>query len=200
MTPVDHGSSRPVLVGHSEQQVSPWVTLVAREVLAPTAPDPQTFHSLIQADYVCVVAVTETGEIPFVRQYRPALDRVSLELPAGLVDAEEDPALAGSRELVEESGLRPLGALAPLGCFDPDSARLENRLWGYFAAATQRVENWVPEPGVEPLLLRPEQVVTSIAEGTLRHALHIAMLGVCVFRGLLELPNFALCPRLAPRL
>lgn len=199
MTPTDQGPSASTLVGRSEQQVSPWVTLVSRDILSPAEQQPQTYHSLSQADYVCVVAVTPSGQIPFVRQYRPALDRMSLELPAGLVDAAEDPMLAASRELAEETGLLPSQDLLPLGCFDPDSARLENRLWGYFAASTRRLEQWVPEPGVEPVLLSPEQVVNAIAGGALQHALHIAMLGVCVIRGVLELPVLPPAAPSAPR-
>ena len=53
----------------------------------------------------CIVPVLADGRILMVRQYRPAIDRETLELPAGAVDAEdattEDTA---RRELREETG------------------------------------------------------------------------------------------------
>ena len=43
-------------------------------------------------------------EIVCVRQFRPAIDAHALELPAGLIDDGEDPAMAAIRELKEETG------------------------------------------------------------------------------------------------
>ena len=52
---------------------------------------------------VCVVPVTEDGEIIFVEQFRYAMDRVLLEIPAGKLEAgETDRAAAARRELSEE--------------------------------------------------------------------------------------------------
>lgn len=53
-----------------------------------------------------VVAVDEYGRIPLVEQYRIAIGRTTLELPAGKVDAGEDPLVCARRELSEETGLR----------------------------------------------------------------------------------------------
>ena len=52
-----------------------------------------------------VVPVTEEGKILMVRQYRNALDRYTLEIPAGALDAEDEPGReCASRELEEETG------------------------------------------------------------------------------------------------
>ena len=54
-----------------------------------------------------VVPVTEDGKILMVRQYRNALERYTLEIPAGALDAEDEPGLTcASRELEEETGYR----------------------------------------------------------------------------------------------
>lgn len=54
-----------------------------------------------------VVPVTEDGKILMVRQYRNALERYTLEIPAGALDAENEPGLTcASRELEEETGYR----------------------------------------------------------------------------------------------
>lgn len=53
----------------------------------------------------CVVPITEDGQIIMVRQYRPALDRYTLELPAGKRDSlTEDTLITAKRELGEETG------------------------------------------------------------------------------------------------
>lgn len=54
-----------------------------------------------------VVPVTDDGKILMVRQYRNALDRFTLEIPAGALDAEDEPGIiCAGRELEEETGYR----------------------------------------------------------------------------------------------
>ena len=53
---------------------------------------------------VGVVAVRE-GRVCLVRQYRCALGRVTLEIPAGRLEPGEEPRAAAARELAEETGL-----------------------------------------------------------------------------------------------
>lgn len=54
-----------------------------------------------------VVPVTDSGEILMVKQYRNALDRFTLEIPAGALDKPEEQGIdCASRELEEETGYR----------------------------------------------------------------------------------------------
>lgn len=53
-----------------------------------------------------VVPVLEDGRILLVRQYRNALDRETLEIPAGGINKEEESLLAAARELEEETGYK----------------------------------------------------------------------------------------------
>ena len=52
-----------------------------------------------------VVAVNEEGKLLMVRQYRNALDRETLEIPAGGLEGEPT-AVAAARELEEETGFK----------------------------------------------------------------------------------------------
>ena len=54
---------------------------------------------------VAIVALTDDGRICLVRQYRTALDRVTVEVPAGKLDPGEDPLECARRELLEETGM-----------------------------------------------------------------------------------------------
>lgn len=53
---------------------------------------------------VCVVPVTDEGEVIMVRQFRYAVGEVLLEIPAGKLEPGEDPLVAALRELEEETG------------------------------------------------------------------------------------------------
>lgn len=54
-----------------------------------------------------VVAVTKEGKLLMVRQYRNALDRYTIELPAGGRDTPDEPTIeCAARELEEETGYR----------------------------------------------------------------------------------------------
>ena len=55
---------------------------------------------------VAIVALTNDGRICLVRQYRAALGRVTVEVPAGKLDPGEDPLSCAHRELLEETGMR----------------------------------------------------------------------------------------------
>jgi ADP-ribose pyrophosphatase len=51
------------------------------------------------------VAAVRDGRICLVRQYRVAMGRMSLEIPAGKLEVGEDPERCAARELREETGL-----------------------------------------------------------------------------------------------
>ncbi|MCR5144342.1 MAG: NUDIX hydrolase [Lachnospiraceae bacterium] len=55
----------------------------------------------------CVLPVLEDGRIILVHQYRPALNRMTWEVPAGCRDAADEPTeITAARELTEETGYK----------------------------------------------------------------------------------------------
>lgn len=166
-------------------RLSPWVTVTAKHVRLPGRDGVHVYHALRQHDYTTVLALDPDGRVPLVRQYRPAVERETLELPGGLHDGEDTPERTAVVELAEEAGLRVVGALVPLGCFDPDTGRLENRFWGYFAPRTERIADWTPEPGVACETIAVDELIAAIDEGRFTMAPHIALIGLARMRGLL---------------
>ncbi|MGG3841706.1 NUDIX hydrolase [Anoxybacillus kestanbolensis] len=53
---------------------------------------------------VAVLAITEENKIVLVRQYRKALERMLVEIPAGKLEKGEEPLQTAKRELEEETG------------------------------------------------------------------------------------------------
>ena len=63
------------------------------------------FYVIDTSDWVNVISRTSDGHLILVRQYRFGIDEVSLEIPGGVVDSDdEDPLATAKRELQEETG------------------------------------------------------------------------------------------------
>ena len=179
----------PKIRARQTTTISPWMDVIAREVeFAPGAP-PQLYHAVGQRDYLAILARTPDGRIPLVRQYRPAVEAFTWELPAGLLERDEDPAAACARELLEETGY-PVHVIHPLGT--PAAActgRLSNRVHSYFVETGECVAGFTPEPGMTVALKSPAELVAMIRAGEFIQQLHLGALMLAELRNLLTLPR-----------
>jgi ADP-ribose pyrophosphatase len=162
---------------------TPWFQILAKTMREGEAP----YYSLKLQDYSAVVAVTDDQEVLIVRQYRPAVERYTLELPSGLVDAGETPAEAARRELLEETGYEA-DVVENLGPMLPDTGRLGNCIYSCFATGVRRVEDRVPEEGIEVLTWPLNELARATTDGRFDHALHVAVLLVAILKGRIRLP------------
>ncbi len=62
------------------------------------------YEYIFYPNVVVVLGLTTDQNIIMIRQYRPAIRRFLLELPAGKMDPNEDPLAAAQREFEEETG------------------------------------------------------------------------------------------------
>ena len=81
---------------------------------------------------VTVIAVTDDDEVLFVRQFRYPSGELLLELPAGKLEAGEDPYSAAVRELREETGATA-GRVRSLGWFYVSPGYTTEKLYIYAA-------------------------------------------------------------------
>lgn len=169
-------------------EVSPWMELTEREVAYKNGTT-ELYHAVTQNDYVAIVALTPDGRIPIVRQYRPAMERFTWELPAGTVDAGEDAALTCERELMEETGY-PSKAVHALGINAPCSARLSNKIHSFFVEAGPKPHGQAIEAGIELNLVSPDELSAMIFSGEFPLQLHIGALMLAGMRGFIDLSAF----------
>ena len=82
---------------------------------------------------VCVIPVTDEGEIICVRQFRYPFHEALIEIPAGKLDApDEDPTEAALRDLREETGAK-CERLTYMGLYYPSPAILDEKIYMYLA-------------------------------------------------------------------
>lgn len=94
---------------------------------SPRTGDVHRFHVLDVPSCVIVIPMTDDGRVVLVEQFRHAVQRVTLEFPAGVMEDGEDPVASGLRELEEETAYRAASAEL-VGDFDPDPAIQSNRV------------------------------------------------------------------------
>ena len=120
---------------------------------------------------VAVVPLTRDGEVVCVRQYRYALDCVTLEIPAGKFDyIGEDHREAALRELREETGYTP-GVLTDIGPLATSPALLTEIIYLYLAEDMIPGET-DPDPDefLEIVHIPLEELVDMILRGEVRDA------------------------------
>jgi ADP-ribose pyrophosphatase len=135
------------------------------------------FHRIQSPDWAQIVPVTAGDEVVLVRQFRHGSQRVTLEIPGGLVDEGEEPAVAALRECLEETGYRAWSAL-PLGVVNPNPALFANRLHSFYATGVE-LEGAVQNTGTEftDVVLAPvARLPAMLQSGEVEHALVAATL------------------------
>jgi ADP-ribose pyrophosphatase len=165
----------------------PWVAVYQEKVRLPTGRVLDDFYRVALPDYACVAAVTPAGELVMVHSYKHGLGRVTLCVPAGLLEPGESPLEAARRELLEETGYQA-GDWQCLGSFVTDGNRHCGT--GHFFLARQAVR--VAEANaaddteeVEVRLLKPGQFRQAIREGAIALLPTVTTVALALATGLL---------------
>ena len=82
----------------------PWATLRVDKLEMPNGNIKDEYYVLEYPTWVNMIGLTDQNTILFVRQYRHGANRILVELPAGVVESDENPEDAARRELLEETG------------------------------------------------------------------------------------------------
>jgi ADP-ribose pyrophosphatase len=81
---------------------------------------------------VVILPVMDDGKVLLIRNYRYTVGQYLLELPAGTLEAKEDPMNCAGRELLEETGYLA-GALKALPAFYSSPGILTEKMYCYVA-------------------------------------------------------------------
>ena len=100
----------------------PWLTVRRDTVRLPDGRVNPEFYVLEYPTWVNIIAVTDTGDMVLVRQYRHGLGQTRFELCAGVVEPGETPLEGARRELLEETWPKPVSS-----CMFTISARTRSR-------------------------------------------------------------------------
>ena len=132
----------------------------------------RTFSVIHSADWVNVVAITESDDIVLVRQYRHGIRRQTLEIPGGLIEPGESPEQAARRELREETGYAA-EQWRQIGVVEPNPAIQSNRCYTLLATGARRVGDLELDPGeVIAVETRPlADIDTLVSTGEITHSL-----------------------------
>lgn len=91
------------------------------------------FSILERGEIVAILPITSKNEVVTVRQFRPAINNITTDIPGGGINHGESPLNAAKRELKEETGVIAK-KIIKLGTFYPDSGRSEQIRHIYLAS------------------------------------------------------------------
>ena len=115
---------------------------------------------------VAVVPVDDIGCVTLVRQYRAAIGRITLEIPAGKLEpGEEDRPAAAVRELEEETGLRA-ARWQELTCLDTTPGFSDEKITVYLATSlTSHSAHTDPDEFLDVIRMPLEMAVSKVMNG-----------------------------------
>ena len=149
----------------------------ASEFRHPSRAAGKEFLVIDAPDWAVVAPVTPKGELVLVRQFRFGVQKLSLELPGGVIERGEDPAAAAVRELAEETGYRGSAAIV-LGSVHPNPAIQSNRAHMIVVPDVQltAAPDWDADEELSITLAPMAEVLAMVREGKITHALMLNML------------------------
>lgn len=165
-------------------KVKPWTVVASEQVFdgrvftveqtmcqSPVDDSVHDFFRLRSVDWAHIVPITEHREIVMVRQYRHGSGELSLEIPAGMIEAGEAPADAAARECLEETGYQT-NAVQPFGVMRPNPALFVNYLYAFVAFDVHRVAD-IAQTATEQTeveLVPVKRIAEMLQQGVVDHA------------------------------
>ncbi len=119
---------------------------------------------------VVILPLLGDGRVCFVKNFRVAVNQTLVELPAGTLESNEDPASTAERELAEETGYRA-GRMRHLLTFCMSPGILDEQMHLYLAEDLQPGAMAL-EPGedIQPLICTWDEALEMVRRGEIRDA------------------------------
>lgn len=131
-----------------------------------TSTDSFIYNVLISKhNSVCILAKTDDNRYLITSEYRHPIEKHLLSLPGGIIEKDEDPLQAASRELLEETGYKA-NSLKILKEAYPLPALCNQKIYFVLAQGIERVQEQKLDPleEISITLYTREQIYTQIKE------------------------------------
>jgi ADP-ribose pyrophosphatase len=147
---------------------TPYFALRSDKLRLPDGAVKDPYYVLERPDAAIVFPLTKSDEVVLVRQYRPAIDRVELGLPAGLVEGGEKPLIAARRELQEETGYSG-GEWELLGAVASSPSLKDNWAHLYLARGVEHAGSQQPDEHerLEVVLVPVGEILAEVRAGNI---------------------------------
>ncbi|WP_439506369.1 NUDIX hydrolase [Sediminibacterium sp.] len=135
-----------------------------------------------------IFMVTPSEEIVMVKQYRHAAGIITIELPGGMIESNEDPMVAAKREMEEETGYQT-DEFELLYSVHPNPPLESNYAYFYLAKAVQPKGKTAYDPyeDIEIVLVPKEDFMKQLLAHSFKHGAQIgAMYAAAIKLGWLK--------------
>ncbi len=130
------------------------------------------YYSVELFDYITCITFTEDKKFVLVKQYRHAIESMSLEFPSGLLDTKETPEECAIKEVWEETGLK-VKKIISLGTYFADVGRLTNKIHYFFCITNSSTEAKSQEEEISLEIINPDELNGKINSGEFSFSMHI---------------------------
>ncbi len=133
------------------------------------------FYVIDSPDWVNIIALTKTGEVVLIEQFRQGTCELNLELPGGLIDPGEQPEAAARRELLEETGYSSSNWVL-IGKSRPNPALQSNTMYHFLARDCEKTAevDLDEHESIHTILVPEAESRRLIGDGTISHSLVVA--------------------------
>jgi ADP-ribose pyrophosphatase len=152
----------------AEADISPsrWFPLFRHKVRLSNGEVMDDYYISKLGDVAMIVPVTEEGEFVFVRQYKHGIREITLEFPAGIVEAGQTPVQAAYAELEQETGICAKNIVS-LGDLRTMPSKNFAALYGFvaFNVSISKAQQLDVSEEIEVIKLKEKEVETKILNG-----------------------------------
>ncbi len=135
--------------------------------------------------WVNVLPITTDGNIVMVEQFRHGVNKPTLEIPGGIVHADEEPSAAAVRECVEETGWSSTLKPVLVGAVEPNPAFMDNLCYVYVwnNCEHRNAQQLDPLEDVVVHVITPETFTELLIRGVIQHSLVLSAITLASLAG-----------------